>query len=309
MENKTYKLAEYLRHPVVRELRPRQWTKNLLVLAPLFFALGDKSQVVPAASWWKTGLAALFFCVLSSGIYVFNDILDRDLDRAHPFKKNRPVAAGEISLSAAWSLSIALTLAAIAGGIAISANLAGIMLGYIIVQLLYTLVLKHVALVDVFFISFGFVFRAIAGGVTANVPVSFWFLICTFLMALFLGLCKRRHEKHENEKDENDQTRPSLKNSDIRLLDQLIAITASATIISYAAYTQWPDTVGKFGTHGMGFTIPFVLFGIFRYLDLVYRHSEGGQPEYVLLTDTPLIINIALYVLCVLAVFGFRTCC
>ena len=170
---------------------------------------------------------------------------------------------------------------------------------YVALQIAYTLWLKHVALVDVFVIAFGFVLRAIAGGLAVNVMISSWLLICTFLMALFLALCKRRHEKRLMEETRLFDLRPSLNDSDQRLFDQLIAIMAGAVIIAYAIYTQWPDTVAKFQTTHLSFTIPFVIFGMFRYLDLVYRQAKGDQPEYILLSDIPLILDILLFGICV----------
>ena len=173
-----------------------------------------------------------------------------------------------------------------------------------ILQVVYSLKIKHIALVDVFVIAIGFVLRAIAGGVAIHVVVSPWLLICAFLMALFLALCKRRHEKRQLGDSDLPDTRPSLRSSDERLLDQLIAITAGAVIIAYAIYTQAPETVEKFKTAHLCYGLPFVTFGVFRYLDLVYRKSMGDQPEAILLTDGPLIVSIALFVGSVLAVIA-----
>jgi 4-hydroxybenzoate polyprenyltransferase len=172
---------------------------------------------------------------------------------------------------------------------------------YVVLQLLYSFGLKRAALIDLFVIATGFVLRALAGAVVINVTISPWLLLCTLLLALFLALCKRRHEKVVLN-DLQDETRPSLEKYDERLLDQLIGIVSSATIVSYALYTLWPDTVEKFGTARLGFTIPFVIFGLFRYLDLVYRHEKGDRPEKILLTDLPLIIDLLLYGTAALAI-------
>jgi 4-hydroxybenzoate polyprenyltransferase len=172
---------------------------------------------------------------------------------------------------------------------------------YVFLQVLYSFGLKKVALIDVFVIAAGFVLRALAGAVVISVPISPWLLLCAMLLALFLGLCKRRHEKVVEE-DFSGETRPTLKQYDQKLLDQLIAIVSAATIVCYALYTLWPDTVEKFGTTNLGFTIPFVIFGLFRYLDLVYRHEKGGRPEKILMTDAPLLADLALYGLCVILV-------
>lgn len=287
---------------VWREIRPRQWTKNLVVFAALFFALGDKQQHLALTQFWPAGLAFLLFSATSSGIYIFNDIRDLEQDRAHPVKALRPIAAGRMTLIQAWSLAALLLGAGLASAWLVSADLGLVIGAYILLQLGYTLWLKRVAIVDVFAIAAGFVLRVVAGGVAVHAAISPWLLICTFLMALFLALCKRRHEKRLMSETQDTRFRPSLADSNERLLDLLIAIVASAAIVAYAAYTQWPDTVHKFQTHRLGLTIPFVVFGIFRYLDLVYRQAKGDQPEYILLTDIPLMIDIALFGACALLI-------
>lgn len=284
----------------LEEVRPRQWMKNVVVLAAFFFALGDKQQSVSPGLFWNAILAALLFSITASGVYVFNDILDIDLDRLHPVKSHRPVASGKIRRSSAWILTLACLGTGLLGSWFFSPRLGTVMAAYVGIQAAYTLKLKHVPLIDVFVIAVGFVLRAVAGGVAARVAISSWLLICTFLMALFLALCKRRHERRMIDERQLDESRPSIKSSDVRLFDQLIAVVAGAVIIAYAVYTQWPDTVEKFGTNRLSFTIPFVVFGLFRYLDLVYRQAKGDQPEYILLTDIPLILDIALFGLCML---------
>ncbi|NLB55401.1 MAG: UbiA prenyltransferase family protein [Lentisphaerae bacterium] len=290
--------------PFIRIIRVRQWTKNLVVLAPLFFALGDKTQNVHELAIWKTVLTTVFFCALSSGVYVLNDIFDRHVDRKHPVKRLRPVASGELTVVTAAVFGLTLAIIGLFGAFYLSAQVACAMSLYLLLQILYSTFLKQIPLLDVFVISIGFVLRAATGGIAAGINVSTWLFICAFLMALFLALCKRRHEKDQ----QTELTRPSLSKTDISLLDQLIAITASAVIVSYSVYTQWPDTVTKFGTRALGLSIPFVIFGIFRYLDLVYRHEKGEQPENVLLTDVPLISAVLLYVSCVFGVFRFFSC-
>lgn len=288
-------------------MRPNQWTKNGVVLAAFFFAFWDQynaggaaiSELVLAAP------AFILFCLASSSIYLMNDIRDAEADSHHPQKRHRPVASGRISKGEAGSLSFLLMACSAAGAFFLSRPYLYAMSAYIAVQVLYTFLLKRIALVDVMVIAGGFVLRAIAGAlVVSGAEPSPWLLICTFLLALFLGLCKRRHEKLSVAKEETEQ-RPSLDQYDERLLDQLIAVTSGATIVSYAIYTFWPETVQKFGTHALGFTVPFVIFGIFRYLDLVYRHDKGDRPEKILLTDLPLLASIALYGITVLAILVF----
>lgn len=287
--------------------RPNQWTKNGVVLAAFFFAFWDSfnSGRASIVDLWLSAPAFLLFCMASSSIYIMNDIRDADADRHHPLKRYRAIASGKISSRDAWVVSFSLMAAALAGAFFLSQAYLYTMLAYAAVQVVYTFVLKKVALIDVMVIAGGFVLRAIAGAVVVpGAHPSPWLLICTFLLALFLGLCKRRHEKLFTEGDGSTQ-RPSLENYDARLLDQLIAITSGATIVSYAIYTFWPETVQKFGTHALGFTLPFVVFGIFRYLDLVYRHDKGDRPEKILLTDVPLLVSIGLYGMVVLGILVF----
>lgn len=280
---------------ILRELRPRQWTKNLIIFGAFFFALGDKQQDMPLTAFWLASIAFLLFTITASGIYVFNDLEDISRDRAHPTKAKRPIAAGQISPPLAWSLMALLLTSGLSGGWIFSSRLGLVLTAYVLLQLAYTRWLKHLALVDVFVIAIGFVLRALAGAVAVKVFISPWLLICAFLLALFLALCKRRHEKRLSMEALSSEFRPSLITSSERLLDQLIAIIAGAIIVTYAIYTQWPETVMKFQTNLLSLTIPFVVFGLFRYLDLVYRHAQGDQPEYILLTDIPLMINLALF--------------
>lgn len=278
----------------VRALRPKQWTKNAIVLAPLVFAFGDPTQNVSGAALIHALAATAIFCAISSGIYVLNDLRDIELDRLHPTKRLRPFAAGELSVNVGRTMTALL----LAGGLALAAWLdrtfAYAAAGYVVLQFLYTFGLKKIALVDIMVIAAGFVLRALAGAVVIHVVISPWLLLCTLLLALFLALCKRRHELVVLLGGEG-HTRPSLRGYDQRLLDILIPMIAAATLIAYCLYTLWPDTVAKFGSHKLGFTIPFVVFGLFRYLDLVYRREKGGRPEQILLTDIPLLIDIALY--------------
>ncbi len=285
-----------------RAMRPRQWPKNAAVLAAFFFALGDPTQGVSIRQLAAVIVAAALFCLASSAVYVFNDLLDRERDRMHPVKRRRPIASGELPAGAALALGTALAVAAVTGAVALSPRYAGTLGAYLVLQALYSLALKRVPLVDVIVIAAGFVLRTIAGAQAIRAAISPWLLLCAFLLALFLALCKRRGERRHLGVRERSSARPALTGYGARLLDQLIAIVASATIACYAIYTLWPDTVAKFRTHRLVFTVPFVLFGLFRYLDLVYRREEGGEPEHVLLTDGPTLVNLALYVAAVLAI-------
>lgn len=291
---------------MLRAMRPSQWTKNAVVPAAFFFALGDRTKHLQFAdNLIRVLLATLLFCLISSGIYVVNDIIDAAADRNHPRKRFRPIAAGQVSVSLAARLALLLFAGGLTGAYFLSPPFALTAVAYVAIQLVYTFGLKRVALLDVFVIAAGFVLRAIAGGVVLAVEISPWLLLCAFLLALFLALCKRRHEKVLMN-GAGGETRANLGAYDERLLDQLIAIVAAATLVCYAIYTLSAQTVEKFGTARLGFTIPFVMFGLFRYLDIVYRHEKGDRPERVLLTDVPLLATLALYGLCALAVFLLR---
>jgi 4-hydroxybenzoate polyprenyltransferase len=290
----------------VRALRPAQWIKNGVVPAAYFFAWRDPSQSAHVQGWMPLALETLAvacFCCVSSGVYLLNDVRDIASDRAHPVKRLRPLAAGEISVPAAFAMASGLLLAGLAGSLALPVAFTGVLGGYFLMQAVYTLALKRVPYVDVFVIATGFVLRAIAGATVLAVRISPWLLLCTFLLALFLALCKRRHEKILLDGEEGQRHREALAGYDRYLLDMQIGITSSATLVCYAIYTLSPETVQRFGTSRLGLTIPFVIFGIFRYLELVYRHDEGGRPEKVMLTDKILIATVACYVATALAVF------
>ncbi len=290
---------------VIRALRPKQWTKNAVVLAALVFALGDVQQGLARGNLVQVISlalgAALLFCLASSAVYLINDIRDVELDRAHPVKCKRPIAAGELSASTASLLAGILFMVALTGAWILDRNFCAVLAAYLALQVAYTFGLKQMALLDIFIIATGFVLRALAGALVIHVRISPWLLICTFLLALFLALCKRRHELVAL-KDTSGNTRASLRQYDRHLLDALIPLTGAATLVCYSIYTLWPETVEKFGTTNLSFTIPLVAFGLFRYLDLVYRQEKGGRPEQLLLTDIPLLATVAIYGLTVLAI-------
>ncbi len=289
----------------LRALRPAQWIKNGVVPAAYFFARWDPSQSAHVQGVWPIALEAMAvacFCCVSSGVYLINDVHDIAADRAHPVKCRRPLASGDVGVGAALAVAAALLSAGLAGSLALPWAFTGVLGGYCLMQFLYTFGLKRIPYVDVFVIATGFVLRAIAGATVLTVRISPWLLLCTFLLALFLALCKRRHEKILLE-DAGEQHREALAGYDRYLLDMQIAITSCATLVCYAIYTLSEETVRRFGTNRLGLTIPFVVFGIFRYLELVYRHDAGGRPEKALLTDKVLIATVACYALTALVVF------
>jgi len=291
-------------------MRPAQWTKNAVVLAALAFGYGDKAQHLDLLAGLRLAVpAALLFCLCSSGIYLINDLLDLKSDREHPAKRYRPLASGRISPAQAAVTAAILLATAFAGAWLLSRPFFNVMLGYAGLQIAYSLVLKRVALLDVFIIASGFVLRAIAGAAVFQdppVPISPWLLLCTFLLALFLALCKRRQEKGTLESTATARQRISLQKYDLQLLDQLIAAVSAATIVAYAIYTLWPETVAKFGSARLGFTVPIVMFGIFRYLDLLYRQDKGDRPETLLLSDIPLLLTVLVYGAAVLLIFSLN---
>lgn len=304
-------VSTHLHSPIVNlflAMRPNQWTKNSVLLAAFLFGYWDQSQNVQlAASLPRIIPGVLLFCLTSSSVYLVNDVRDLESDRGHPTKQFRPIAAGRVSVPAALLTALLLALFALSCAWLLNPSFFATILAYLVVQAIYSCLLKTIALVDIFVIACGFVLRAIAGAFVINVTISPWLLLCTFLLALFLALCKRRHEKLVLSDAGDTTQRASLGNYDTQLLDQLIAIVSGATIVSYALYTLWPETVEKFNTTTLGFTIPFVMFGVFRYLDLVYRHEKGDRPEKILLTDIPLLVTIFLYGIAVITIFIIQT--
>jgi len=291
---------------ILISMRPWQWTKNGVVFAAMIFALADKFQDISFSTALPLAISAtIIFCLVSSGIYILNDIADMQSDAIHPVKRNRPIASGALDPFKAMISALILVVPSLFWAYNLSFAFFVVVISYLILQLVYTvLCLKNIAILDVMIIAFGFVLRAIAGATVINAKLSPWLLLCTFLLAMFLALCKRRSEKSELE-DVSLSTRASLKKYDIKLLDQLVSIVSSATVICYAIYTLSEPTYEKFGTYALGFTIPFVMFGVFRYLDITYRKSEAQRPDKVLLTDIPIIVNVLLYGLTVVIIFAF----
>jgi 4-hydroxybenzoate polyprenyltransferase len=281
-------------------LRPEQWTKNLVVFAGVLFSgrLREIDAVMAAIGAFGV------FCALSSAIYAFNDVADRDADKQHPLKCMRPIACGELAPSTAIVTGILLATAALAAAFAIAPALAIVAAAYLLLLSLYSTALKHVVIVDVLMIAGGFVLRAVAGAVAVGVPISDWLLVCTTLLALFLVLSKRRHELTLLG-DGAIGHRRSLEDYSPYLLDQMIAVVTASTLVAYALYTTSADTAARLGTRRLGLTIPFVLYGIFRYLYLVHQKRGGGSPANLLVTDRPLLICVALWAVSVVLILYF----
>ncbi|MFH1683291.1 MAG: decaprenyl-phosphate phosphoribosyltransferase [Candidatus Margulisiibacteriota bacterium] len=275
---------------LLKSLRPAQWTKNFFVFAGIIFSL----NIFDTALLLKVICAFVIFCLLSSAIYLINDVRDVSGDRKHPQKKLRPIASGQLSIPAALVIALILLAIAVPASFYLDFSFALVALAYILLMVLYTFFLRDIVILDVFSIAAGFVLRAVAGVVVIGVELSPWLVICTILIALFIALGKRRHELITL--TEAVGHRKILNEYNPQLLDQLISITAGATVVAYALYTLWPETVSKFNTVNLVYSIPFVLYGIFRYLYLIYKKEKGGRPEKILLTDLPLIFDIVLWI-------------
>lgn len=276
---------------ILGALRPRQWTKNLIVFAPLLFA---KSVFRDSAALEALGAFASF-CLLAGGVYAFNDWIDREKDRLHPEKRGRPIAAGLISGRTVLAMVIATWVTGGALALAIRPAFALVAASYLGLQILYSLLLKGHVILDVVVIALGFVLRVLGGGVAIEVPVSNWLYLCTLLLALFLGFAKRRHELASLYGDAVSH-RPNLDNYSLPMLDQMMAVVAASCILAYGLYTVAQETVEKVGSDHLKFTVPFVIYGIFRYLFLMHKRGAAGSPERVLLSDPPMIINLVLFV-------------
>jgi 4-hydroxybenzoate polyprenyltransferase len=276
-------------------MRPAQWAKNLFVLAPLVF--GDLLLDQRAAV--RAGLAVLAFCCISSAVYLMNDLRDREEDRRHPLKRLRPLAAGTLSVSAAVAAMTVLAAAAVAIAVWLGWPFGCILGAYLAMNVLYTLWFKHMVILDVMSISLGFVLRVEAGGVAAGVEVSRWLFLCTTFLALFLAFSKRRHEITLLAGAASGQ-RPVLDHYSPAFLDQMINVVTASAVVSYALYAVSPETERKFGTQDLVYTIPLVLYGIVRYLYLMYQRPGERNPTEAILRDPPFLVNILLWVLAVL---------
>jgi len=279
---------------IVKLMRPMQWSKNSVVFAALIFS---KHLLDPHYAFLVV-MGALSFCLVASGAYVMNDLRDCDRDRQHPLKSLRPLPSGRVRTSTAIALSVLLVVLGVGLAIALGYEFATLVTLYFVLQVAYTFVLKELVILDVMAIAAGFVLRAGAGGVVIDVPVSPWLIICTFLLMMFLGFCKRRHEIVLLEGRATDH-RAILREYSPYFLDQMISVVTASTVVAYAIYTASPEVRDKLGTDKLYLTIPFVLFGIFRYLYLVHQKEEGGNPTQLLLSDRPLIVDIVLWFLTV----------
>ena len=275
---------------LLRSLRPAQWVKNLFVLVPLVFAHRlDRFDLSLQA------LTAFFaFCAASSAIYLLNDVRDRESDRNHPLKRLRPIAAGHLGAGPALAAAGALLALAASASLRLVAPFAWVLAAYVTLNVLYSLGLKRVVILDVMAIAAGFVLRVLAGAVAIQVEVSSWLLLCTTFVALFLGFSKRRHEIATLPPG-GLGTRAVLDQYNLPFLDQMINVVTASTVVAYSLYAVDPATASRLGTPHLVWTVPLVLFGIFRFLFLLYRKLDVRSPTDAILRDAPFLLNLLLW--------------
>jgi 4-hydroxybenzoate polyprenyltransferase len=291
---------------IVRSMRIYQWTKNLVLFAGLVFTLKflDPPYVLAAVAGFFT------FSIAVSGVYLLNDVIDVERDRLHPEKRLRPVASGRLSVPAALTAAVFLLAAGLLGCFLLGSRFGWTALAYVALTLVYSTLLKQIVLLDVVAIALGFVLRAAAGvelirdrvpAGSERIELSPWLLVCAFFLALFLAIGKRRHELAVLEGDAS-RHRGALAAYNTKLLDQLVAVVTGATVLAYSVYTISPETLAKFHDRPLYLTIPFVLYGIFRYLYLMYARDQGGNPSEHLLRDRATLINVVLWGIAVMAI-------
>lgn len=274
----------------IQEIRPKQWIKNLIIAGPLFFSL----NVFDTTKLGLTLATIALFCAVASAVYLINDLADIERDRLHPVKRHRPLASGALPPRVGVAAAILLGAGAPAAAFVINWRVSAVLAAYLVINVAYSLRLKHFVILDVMTLASGFVLRVLAGGLAIGVPVSEWLFMCTLLLSLFLGFAKRRHEI--TLLSDGAQThRAVLVHYSPYLLDQLIMIVTASTVVSYALYTVSPHTVAFFGTSDLIYTVPFVMYGIFRYLYLVHKKEGGGNPSRVFLTDAPILVAVVLW--------------
>jgi 4-hydroxybenzoate polyprenyltransferase len=296
---------EMLRY-LIKALRPDQWTKNLVLFAGLIFAggMGSRALVLHAVAGF------LAFCALSGATYLFNDLTDLKRDREHPVKRMRPLASGRLPVGLAIVTAVVLAALGLVWAFSLHRNFGLVAAGYLGLNALYSIALRRMVVLDIMSIAIGFVLRAVGSvevlrGPAPYTELSPWLLVCTFFLALFLALGKRRHEVLVLG-DEAAKHRPTLEHYPLPLIDALFGVVTASTVVSYAIYTIWPGTVAKVGGPGLVYTIPFVVYGVFRYLYLMFATGGGGQPSKALVSDLPLALTVVIWVIVVALVIYAR---
>lgn len=279
---------------MLRSLRPKQWTKNVVVFIPVVFS----RELFQGDVLWRAVVGFVAFTAMAAAVYVQNDWYDRAEDRLHPTKRLRPIASGAIGRAGVATLTLICVAVSVSIGSLLGLNFLIVVGTYAVFQIAYTAWLKKIVIVDVMAIAFGFILRIYAGATAIDVAVSGWLFLCAMLFAIFLGFAKRRAELTTLEGDAGAHRR-NLRDYSVTMLDQMMSISAACAILAYGLYTVSPETVARAGSDGLKFTVPAVIFGIFRYLFLVHKRGEGGAPEQVLLTDRAIQIDIGLFCLVV----------
>lgn len=278
-------------------MRPKQWSKNLIIFAGLIFS--DNRLLFDVPSLLKSILAFILFCLLSSAVYILNDLVDIEKDRAHPKKRNRPLPSGRLAPRVAQTGLALIIIFVIPASFMLNTLFGVIAVAYLAKNVLYSFYLKNLVIIDVFTIAAGFVFRAMAGAFAVEVAISPWLYVVTILLALFLAISKRRHELLLLEDGRGDHRRV-LEEYSAPMLDEMLSVVMASTVIAYSLYTFTANNLPE--NHAMMLTIPFALYGLFRYLYLVHQKDEGGAPEEALLRDRPLLISIGLWGLTVILI-------
>ena len=286
---------------LLRSLRPQQWLKNGFVFAPLVFS----GRVGSSVAWGEAVLAAAVFSLLASATYLVNDVRDRESDRQHPVKRDRPIASGALPVGVALVAAAVLTVLGAVGSAVLGGRFAGTAATYLVLTLIYSLFLKELVFVDVLVVAMGFVLRVVGGALAVRVPVSHWLLLCAFLLALYLALGKRRSELVLLGAEAADH-RAVLGHYTLPLVDQAISVVLGATVVAYSLYTVSPGTIAKVGSDRLMVTVPIVLYGLLRYLYLLHRHELGGSPTRALLTDRPLLAAVLVWLAAAAVVIGIR---
>ena len=276
---------------LIKLMRPHQYVKNGFVLVGVVFA-----QAFDTTSLLAVGLAFAAFCAMASAVYIFNDIFDAAADREHPTKKHRPLAAKKISLGTGWALCAALTAAALGLALQVGDVVFAIVAAYALLNLAYSLSLKHIAVLDVFIISGGFMLRILAGTLGIGIAPTDWLLLCGLMLTLFLGFAKRRAEMFALESNPDPkQTRRVLDDYSPRIVEQFISISAACTILTYSLYTVSPETIALHGTSNLIYTVPLVVFGMYRYLFLLHSEGKGSDTARDLYTDAQLLLTVLVW--------------
>ncbi len=283
---------------LLKTMRPKQWPKNVFIFTALVFV----EELFTPVPLFRTMAAFIFFCLMSSAVYLINDVVDIEKDRQHPTKRLRPLPSGQLKPSVAIAAGVVIPLITLPLSFLLDRYFGFVALAYFLTMTVYSFVFKNIVILDVLTVAAGFVLRAVAGAVVISVPISPWLYVCTTLLALFIGISRRRHELILLAENANEH-RASLNEYTLPLLDQMTAVVTSATIIAYSLYTFSAPNLPP--NHAMMLTIPFVLYGLFRYLYLIHVEGKGGTPEEIFLSDLPMMIALGLWALAVIAILYY----